>query len=88
MAWRVKAVAGLLGGASLAACQAFFDNAMRLHETGCARAEQAFGTLVWAHALQQAGYAKRPPAGFGNRPARQRHGFALARCEYGAAAML
>jgi len=89
IAWRAKAVAAVRSGADPDAAQAAFDRAMRLHEQGGARAEQAFATLTWAHALHQAGHAER--ARLATRAAHElarAHGFALSRCEYGAWAML
>ncbi|HET8748547.1 MAG TPA: hypothetical protein VFM98_23335, partial [Ramlibacter sp.] len=89
IAWRAKAVAAVRSGAAPDAAQAIFDRALRLHEQGGARAEQAYSTLTWAHALDQAGHAER--ARLAARAARdlaRAHGFALSRCEYGAWAML
>jgi len=62
---------------------------LRRYAQGNARAETAFSSLVWAHALDVAGHAGRARAWA--REARriaQRHGFDLARCEHGAAAVL
>ncbi|MFT3720737.1 AAA family ATPase [Pseudorhodoferax sp.] len=89
MAWRVKAVASVAQGQDPAQGQAFFDRAAQLHARGDAQAELAFSTLVWAHALQQAGHgraAQRQAADALQRA--RRHGFVLERCEYGAAAVL
>jgi class 3 adenylate cyclase/tetratricopeptide (TPR) repeat protein len=89
MAWRAKAVSSLRVSGDADAAQALFDHSAQLHEHGGARAEQAFCALVWAHALQRAGHAERARrwAAVATDQARA-HGFALARCEYGASAML
>jgi class 3 adenylate cyclase/tetratricopeptide (TPR) repeat protein len=89
MAWRVKAVSSVRTGGDPEAAQALFGNALRLYEQGGARAEQAFSTLTWSHALHAAGHGARalPWAQAAREPARA-HGFDLTRCEYGAAAML
>ncbi len=89
IAWRVKAASSLRTGADPQQAQALFDNAVRLYELGGARAEQAFATLTWAHALHLSGHAER--ARQWAQAARQQarsHGFALERCEYGASALL
>lgn len=88
-AWRVKAVSSVRTGANVQGAQALFDNAVRLYELGGARAELAFGTLVWSHALRLSGHVEpaRQAAHCARELARS-HGFALARCEYGASAML
>ncbi len=89
IAWRVKAVSSVRTGADPEQAQALFDRAVRLYELGGARAERAFGTLVWSHALHLSGHAEhaRQWAHAAKEQARS-HGFALARCEYGASAML
>ena len=89
MAWRVKAVSSVRTGGDPQAAQELFDQALRLHEQGGARAEQAFATLTWAHALQLAGHGERAlQAMRAARDLARRHGFSLSRCEYGASAML
>lgn len=89
IAWRVKAVSSVSIGGDPQQAQELFDNAIRLYQRGGARAEQAFATLTWAHALQMSGHAER--ALRSARAASEQalnHRFALERCEYGAAAML
>lgn len=87
--WRVKAIGSVRTGADPQQAQALFDNAVRLYERGGARAEQAFATLTWSHALHLSGHVElaRRSAHAAREQARS-HGFALARCEYGASAML
>ena len=87
--WRVKAISSLRTGADARQAQALFDNAVRLHELGGARAELAFASLTWSHALHLSGHAER--AREWARAAREQarsDGFALERCEYGASAAL
>jgi tetratricopeptide (TPR) repeat protein len=89
IAWRVKAVSSVRTGGDPEQAQALFDRAVRLYELGGARAEQAFATLTWSHALHLSGHLERArqSAHTAKEQARS-HGFALARCEYGASAML
>jgi hypothetical protein len=62
---------------------------MQAHVLGDAQAEQAFSALVWAHALQQAGQAGEARRWRDLALAlAQQHGFELAGCEFGAAALL
>jgi hypothetical protein len=62
---------------------------VRLHERGSARAEQAFSTLAWSHALHRAGHVERArPLALCARDQARDHGFVLSRCEYGASSML
>jgi len=89
IAWRVKAVSSLRSGADPDQAQASFDRALQRHERGDAKAERTFSALLWAHSLQSTGHAER--AQHWAEEARQlarRHGFALSRCEQGAAALL
>jgi class 3 adenylate cyclase/tetratricopeptide (TPR) repeat protein len=89
IAWRAEALSRVATGSDPAAAQAAFDRAVALYERGGARAEQAFSTLLWAHALQRAGHAGRARDQL--RAARAQawqSGFDLARCEQGAAVML
>ena len=89
MAWRVKALSTVRTGGDPRQAQAFFDRAVRLFDRGGAHAEQAFSTLVWAHALHESGHAERArQAAQSAREQARRHGLSLARCEYGASAML
>ncbi len=89
LAWRVKAISSVRSGGDPQQAQALFDQAVRLYEAGGAHAEQAFATLVWSHALDQSGHADRArQSAQAARDQARTHGFALARCEYGAAAML
>ena len=89
MAWRVKAIATVSRGDDPQLAQGFFDNAQRLYALGGAHAEQAFATLVWAHALQTAGHMQQArEAADKARELARIHGFDLARCEYGASALL
>ena len=89
MAWRVKALSTVRTGGDPQQAQAFFDRAVRLFDRGGAHAEQAFSTLVWAHALHESGHAERArQAAQAAREQARRHGLSLARCEYGASAML
>ena len=89
IAWRVKAISSVRTGADPAHAQSLFDNAVRLYEAGGARAEQAFSTLVWAHALHLAGHAGRAhQAVYAAKELARRYDFALGRCECGASVML
>ena len=89
IAWRVKAIASIRAGSDPATAQALFDHAARLHEFGGACAELAFGTLVWAHALEIAGHADHATAAVHAAAEIARRGqFDLERCEYGASIML
>jgi tetratricopeptide (TPR) repeat protein len=89
IAWRVKAVSGVRTGGDPEQAQALFDNAVRLYELGGARAEQAFATLIWSHALHLSGHVERArQSAHAAKEQARTHGFALARCEYGASAML
>jgi len=89
IAWRVKAISCIRTGGDPDEAQAFFDRAMQWHERGDAKAERAFSALVWAHSLQAAGHAERARRWLNDAKAlARRHGFALERCEHGAAALL
>jgi len=89
MAWRVKAVSSIATGAEPDAAEALLVHALRLYERGGARAEQAFATLTWAHALQAAGHeARARPWALVAAQQASAHGFDLARCEYAASAVL
>ena len=89
IAWRVKALGCLRAGGDAGDAQAFFDRAMQLHEQGGAHAERAFSALVWAHAWKSTGQARESRRWVDVAQAlAQRHGFELARCEYGAAAVI
>ncbi|MBK6854544.1 MAG: AAA family ATPase [Burkholderiales bacterium] len=89
MAWRVKAISSLHTGASLEQAQACLDLAMARHERGEAHAERTFTTLVWAHTLHQAGQPQAARQWVDQAKALAgRHGYVLARCEHGAAAVL
>jgi class 3 adenylate cyclase/tetratricopeptide (TPR) repeat protein len=87
--WRVRAIVALRAGAGLAQARVPFERALRLYERGGARAEQAFATLVWSHALHLAGHreAAREAVAAAREQARD-HGLALERCEHGAGVML
>jgi class 3 adenylate cyclase/tetratricopeptide (TPR) repeat protein len=89
IAWRVKALSSVRTGGDPLQAQVLFDNAVRLFERGGARAEQAFSTLVWSHALHLSGHAERArQAAHAAVEQARRHRLSLARCEYGAWAML
>jgi tetratricopeptide (TPR) repeat protein len=89
MAWRVKALVAIGSGAELHEAQACFDRATGLHEQGGAAAERCFSALVWAHALHKAGHGAAALRWVQQAQAlAQRHGYALERCEHGAAAVL
>jgi class 3 adenylate cyclase/tetratricopeptide (TPR) repeat protein len=89
MAWRVKAVSCVSTGGDPEEGQAFFDRALRLYDDGDAKAERAFSSLVWAHALGLAGHAQRARRWVDDaKDVATRHGFELERCEHGAAAVL
>ena len=89
IAWRVKAICALREGADALRAQAHFERAVQLFEQGGARAEQTFATLIWAHALQQSGFAEHADRELHRaRALADEHGFDLQRCEYGASAML
>ena len=89
IAWRVKAICALRDGADALGAQAHFERAVQLFEQGGARAEQTFATLIWAHALQQSGFAEYADRELHRaRALADQHGFDLQRCEYGASAML
>lgn len=89
LAWRVKAISGVRTGGDPQQAQALFDKAIGFHELGGARAEQAFASLTWSHALSLSGHAERARhwARAASEQARS-HGFELERCEYGASAAL
>ena len=89
IAWRAKAVSSVSTGSDPEVAQALFERAVGLHERGNARAEHAFSTLTWSHALQRAGHVERArPLALRARDQARAHGFDLSRCEYGASAML
>lgn len=89
MALRAKAVSMLAVSHDVDQAQALFDNSAGLHEQGGARAEQAFSALVWAQALHRAGHTERARVWTEMATKQARAcGFELARCEYGASAML
>lgn len=89
IAWRVKAVSSLRTGSDPEVAQDLFEHAVGLHERGGARAEQAFATLTWSHALHRAGHVELArPLALRARDLARAHGFTLSRCEYGASAML
>ncbi|MFC5499435.1 ATP-binding protein [Caenimonas terrae] len=89
IAWRARAVGAVMTGGDPQQAQAMFDQAVALFRQGGARAEEAFATLAWSHALQLSGHADRA-----QQSARAAQALArvqrldLARCEFGAAAML
>jgi class 3 adenylate cyclase/tetratricopeptide (TPR) repeat protein len=89
LAWRVQALSTIRTGGDPEQAQQLFDHAVRLYELGGARAEQAFATLIWAHALQLSGHTERArQSARAARQQAQRYGFELARCEHGASEML
>lgn len=88
-AWRVKAMSTVRSGGDLDQAHAYFDEAMRLCETGGAHAERCYAHLVWAQALDAAGRAGQAQEAIGQaRALALRYAFDLGRCEYGAAALL
>lgn len=88
IAWRAKAVSSLSTGTDPQAAQALFERAVRLYEHGDARAEQAFSTLTWSHALYRSGHVRGAQTlALRARDQARAHRFDLSRCEYGASSM-
>jgi class 3 adenylate cyclase/tetratricopeptide (TPR) repeat protein len=89
IAWRVKAISSIRTGGDPESAKALFDKAIHLHDEGGAHAEKAFGTLIWSHALYLTGHVEWASQALRAAMELARiHRFELARCEYGAAAML
>lgn len=89
IAWRAKAIGLLQHGGDVGAAQACLDRAMARHDEGDAQAERSFSSLVWAQALVAAGHGARARPWIDQATSlAKRHGFTLAHCEHGAAALL
>ena len=85
----MKALSVLRSGGDPDEAQRCFDAALEKWELGGANAERAFSALVWAHALHEAGHAGRAHRWVDlAQSTASRHGFDLARCEHGAAALI